>query len=595
VSESSAAERRLDERLDALVRSECSLEAFIEEMTQRCTRAPDAAWELLSITDQYFRRRRLSLEAHRTITRHFGRDALSHLARPLRAPPLIDAAPPGDGPIAVPMLGRMLRERYVVESYLGDGGRGIVVKALDRFRLDLPMASRHVALKVLRDATSTPDALAAFRQEFQHSQVLSHPNIVKVFEIDRDANTFFYTMDLLEGNLLCRLVTRSGGKLAASLALAIVRDVGAAIVHAHSRGVVHGKLSTRKVFIIDDGELRVFGFGTAPDADRGDDLFALAALAFELFAGTPLLAAADDERDPRCWDEAFRSRRRPPTISRRRWKALELALSSNARQRSTSVREWLEEFGVEGAAKRLPGRFALPEPPPRRSRRLSAWPAALVGAALLGFGSARFWPDPNVTPAAPDGAAASTTSTVAAARERSSLLSGSPLSLVGALQLTRAEVDAGGVGATGSNGASTAHRRSYEIGGSKRGIRISASSYTVLPAQNLVSIGVRRTPGVEGPVDFVWWTENATAKAGQDFTSFGQKLERLPAGTDGMAFLIPIADRAKREDNRKFYVVLAQAGRPPGSPQRAQVLIRADPHSAHVVAASRPYMVAQGN
>ena len=125
-------------------------------------------------------------------------------------------------------------------------------------------------------------------------------------------------MELLEGERLGQLIQRAGGRLPRRYALAIIRDIGAAIAHAHSRGVVHADLKPHNIMITRDGHVRVLDFGSGavrpgepwiselspggdyrqatPQyasceqlqgwcADPRDDIYALACMAYQLLAG----------------------------------------------------------------------------------------------------------------------------------------------------------------------------------------------------------------------------------------------------------------------------------------------------------------------
>ena len=73
-------------------------------------------------------------------------------------------------------VGRVLRERYVIQGRLGTGGKGTVFKALDRYRSSLPDAQQHVALKVLHSGSDFSEQMIRnLRRELHCGQVLSHP------------------------------------------------------------------------------------------------------------------------------------------------------------------------------------------------------------------------------------------------------------------------------------------------------------------------------------------------------------------------------------------------------------------------------------
>jgi predicted Ser/Thr protein kinase len=163
------------------------------------------------------------------------------------------------------VVGDVLRSRYEIKNVLGLGGTGTVFEAIDRYRLDLPESGQRVAIKVLHSGTAGQAAvLTDLRREFQLLQSLSHPNIVRAHEYDRDGDTAFFTMEYLSGlSLESVLSAHRDVVLGRAHALIIIRDVAAALEHAHTRGVVHGDLNPGNIFITNDGEIRVLDFGAA--------------------------------------------------------------------------------------------------------------------------------------------------------------------------------------------------------------------------------------------------------------------------------------------------------------------------------------------
>ncbi|HXA37259.1 MAG TPA: serine/threonine-protein kinase, partial [Steroidobacteraceae bacterium] len=162
-------------------------------------------------------------------------------------------------------VGRVLRDRYVLESRLGSGGMGAVFKALDRFRCDLPQADRRVAIKILHEkAVGRPEILVNLRREFYCAQVLSHPNIIKVYELDRDGDVEFFSMELLEGDLLSSVLEHLDPlSMSRSRAWAIILEVAAGLAHAHARNVVHADLKPQNIMLTKRGDIRILDFGAS--------------------------------------------------------------------------------------------------------------------------------------------------------------------------------------------------------------------------------------------------------------------------------------------------------------------------------------------
>jgi serine/threonine protein kinase len=312
-------------------------------------------------------------------------------------------------------IGDVLRGRYRIRGVLGHGGMGTVFDAIDEYRLDLPDSGQRIAIKVLHTAVAQrEDLLAELQREFQHLQLLSHPNIVRVHEFDRDDDNAFFTMESLIGALLTHVLdARSAFALPRPYALALMRDVGAALAHAHSRGVVHGDINPQNIFITNDGEVRVLDFGSshkllrnagmsvrAPVATPGyascqllegqqpdarDDLFAFACLAYLLLAGqhpfpgrTAIEARARRVRPSR-----------PPALTGRQWRVLREGLRWERDRRPADVQKWLDQFGLAAAAPRLPPLPVLMDAPPPRKGGFAATAAVIALMVLVAAGA--YW------------------------------------------------------------------------------------------------------------------------------------------------------------------------------------------------------------
>ena len=133
---------------------------------------------------------------------------------------------------------RILRGRYILEAEIGRGGVGTVYRALDLNRAGLPPQHHRVALKVLGEhASRRLEAVQALRCEYHQAHWLSHPGVVNVFDFDHDGDTYFVTMELVDGESLGELMRRlSPDKVPTEAAMRILDELGQAIAHAHDRG-----------------------------------------------------------------------------------------------------------------------------------------------------------------------------------------------------------------------------------------------------------------------------------------------------------------------------------------------------------------------
>ena len=104
-------------------------------------------------------------------------------------------------------VGSVLKNRYVIKEVLGSGGMGTVFRATDMRRQEAQDLQTDVAIKVLNDEfKGDPELLIALQRETKKTQLLAHPNIVTVYDFDRDGNNVFMVMELLEGRSLSQFI-----------------------------------------------------------------------------------------------------------------------------------------------------------------------------------------------------------------------------------------------------------------------------------------------------------------------------------------------------------------------------------------------------
>ncbi len=628
-------------RLDALVRGECSEDDFMDELSSCRDTGPDSAWSVAALLHQRYRRGQMPAELFRSIESKIEQRKLAtlddgttiHFSPALAAPrvmtprisptaadPVLQPASPGntlepaaaagetqgaavESALPVPEIGCVLRSRYILESRLGGGGMGTVFKATDRYRSDLPEGNRYVAIKFLHEnIDSRPELVSNLRREFHCAQALSHPNVVKVYELDQDGGVAFFTMEFLEGKLLSGVIGELNGlTLPRSDAWRIILEVGAGLAHAHARNVIHADLKPQNIMITDSGEVRILDFGASSavthrhsadeesrksnstaltpayaccelldgqQADPRDDLYALACLSYELLAGEhPFQRRRSTEAR-----ELGLVAGRPPGLTEQQWRALAMGLAWGREDRSISVFEWIAWLNPPAtAAGRLAGSVARTHE--RSLQRITSSLRAAAALALLLL-AANLWlwsshqsferklggttavakipanspiiPDPAPAPAAtPESApatvsvAASATATVAAPAAASAP---APVAAPTAPPQT-ARPDA----------ASSA-LRNEKI----NSISIANATYKVRPRQKFAEIRVRRSSGSVGKTSFVWWTEPFSAVAGVDYVPQAPITQLLSAETRMASLFIRVGSHASRKHSAMFYVVIGE-------------------------------------
>ncbi len=203
--------------------------------------------------------------------------------------------------------GDVLNNRFELEECLGSGGMSTVYKAKDRRKVEADDRNPFVAVKVLNlEFRAHPSSLIALQREAKKCQSLAHPNIVRVYDFDRDGSTVYMTMEYLSGVSLARKLGGTGFKgMPQHEALRITNDVGNALSFAHDFGIVHADFKPANVFVTDSGKVKVIDFGIAR-AFHKEDATVMEATRFDagsLGALTPTYASPEMfehlEPDPR--------------------------------------------------------------------------------------------------------------------------------------------------------------------------------------------------------------------------------------------------------------------------------------------------------
>lgn len=625
----------LGRQLEELVRGECSADEFVRENVRGTGAA--GTWHIKSYVDQRHRLGQISDDLFNAIQSSVARVCLEKQERefgttvelapagpstprdaiPIRTAPIGVSAvpvPANDAQALAPASiadefpsstgrpadkvqpGLVLGGRYLLESELGSGGMGVVFRAVDR-RAPLPTQSaRRIALKVLRDHPGErADVRVRLRREFHCTQVLSHPNIIKVFDLACDGDPAFYTMELLEGESLHRLLARTQpAGLPRPYAWAIIRAIGSALAHAHSRNIIHGDLKPQNVMVTQKGEVRVLDFGSSRTSDNEgiepailtatppyascdvleggrpdacDDLYALACMSYELLAGRHPF----DSRNAIQARAAAEHPDRPDGLGSRAWQALQAGLSWSRTDRSMPVHEWLGDLGVDIGPQCLPS-FS-PAPAGWRERlRASPWRDFLVplgAAALALILLAALFHRPQATPAKALPAAvarspAAQVPTMAASPAAAALAAAIPSAPSAPVETPRP------VSPTASTGTAPVPESPPPKLASPAAIHgrqapmiwLEARTHAARSGSRFVEIRVHANTEVQG---FTWWTEDGSAHAGRDYIAQSRTQRSFTRNRQMASLFVRLLPPAAQAEVRTFYIRVAP---PPGTTAR---------------------------
>ncbi|MEM1432607.1 MAG: protein kinase [Pseudomonadota bacterium] len=274
-------------------------------------------------------------------------------------------------------VGSVLKSRFVLEELIGVGGMGLVYKARDRLKEEAEERNPFIAIKILNDDFKRhPLSLKALQREARKSQNLAHPNIVNVFDFDRDRDNVFMTMEYLVGSPLDKAIkVRSGHPFPLEEGLNFVRQMAEALRYAHRLGVVHSDFKPSNVFLTSDGTLKVFDFGIARankqgdkasehtvfdagslgaltpayaslemlegiDPEPSDDIYALGCVAYEILTTQH---PYQKQRATLALARGMKAKR-IEGMSRSQWNAIDTALALRRQDRTASVDEFLKQL-----------------------------------------------------------------------------------------------------------------------------------------------------------------------------------------------------------------------------------------------------------
>src|SRR5271154_1857494 len=140
------------------------------------------------------------------------------------------------------------------------------------YRATDPKLGRDVALKVLpQDVANDPERLARFQREARAVAALNHPNVVTLYSVEECDGRHFFTMELIEGQSLDRIIPANG--LPVGQIVEIANALAEALAAAHEKGILHRDLKPANVMVTKEGRVKVLDFGLAKDvgAENAND------------------------------------------------------------------------------------------------------------------------------------------------------------------------------------------------------------------------------------------------------------------------------------------------------------------------------------
>ena len=315
--------------------------------------------------------------------------------------------------------GAVLRDRFVLQSRLEASAMSEVYKALDRRRQEAGAANPWLAIKVVSpSSTCYAEALQLLKHEAGLAQQLEHPNIVRVFDFDRDGDHAFITMEWLEGESLASLLTRQRFRpLTVARARQIMTEIGGALDFAHARGITHADVKPGNIYLTSDGTAKLLDFGIArsavssgerlaPDARTPayascevlegkpatpqDDVFSAACVAYRMLAGRRVFG----HQNALAAEAAGQMPAAIPSLNEQQWSALQRALAFRRDTRTPDMAAFLHDFNSPAPPTSIPA-AAMAEAPAAFRRPASRARLGWIGVAAASVLFAIFtWREP---------------------------------------------------------------------------------------------------------------------------------------------------------------------------------------------------------
>jgi len=321
--------------------------------------------------------------------------------------------------------GMTLRDRFTLLEQIGSGSVGKIFKAIDQRKKEAGSTTPWVAIKSISEALSNPpNAPVALQKEAANAQRLSHPNIIRVFDFDRDDDHVFMTMELLDGETLAELLNKHRFRpLPAEQARSIIKGLCHGLIYAHELGIVHADVKPGNVFVTHDGNTKLLDFGISlatndhsqksdvyahtpsyasyevlegAEPAAQDDVYSLACVAYRILAGR----RAYDGATAHAAQTENLELKAIENISTNEWTAICNAMAFQRADRTADVLSFLDEFSKESAVSASPDIDELEETHQAPAFTTFSPVASLCAALLIGItATIALWPDEEEKPA----------------------------------------------------------------------------------------------------------------------------------------------------------------------------------------------------
>ena len=156
------------------------------------------------------------------------------------------------------LIGKRLDGRYSIEGLVGVGGMANVYRGTD-----LKTGNR-IAVKVLKEEfLDNEELVRRFKNESKAISILSHPNIVKVYDVSVTDKLQYIVMEYVDGITLKEYLKQRGGALTWKEVVHFATQVLSALQHAHSKGIIHRDVKPQNIMLLADGSIKMMDFGIA--------------------------------------------------------------------------------------------------------------------------------------------------------------------------------------------------------------------------------------------------------------------------------------------------------------------------------------------